>query len=102
MKAIEDVMQRVNLLALLFVGVGLLAGLARAADPVPPRAAAEEPKFIRLRKTDDNRPAAMETAVVHYKAAGRPGVELDLVGAVHIGDKTYYDELNKLFATYDV
>jgi len=27
---------------------------------------------------------------------------VDLVGAVHVGDKAYYEELNKLFETYDV
>jgi hypothetical protein len=44
----------------------------------------------------------METAVVTYTSDKRPGVEIVLVGAVHVGDKTYYDELNKLFETYDV
>ena len=63
---------------------------------------AESPKFIRLRRDDSKRPLAMETAVVRYVAAGRPGVVVDLIGAVHIGDKSYYDELNKLFESYEV
>jgi len=64
--------------------------------------AAEETKFIRLRRDDNRRPAAMETAVVHYTSLARPGVIVDLVGAVHVGDRSYYDELNKLFESYDV
>src|SRR5437773_12451952 len=63
--------------------------------------AAQETKFIRLRRDDNRRPAAMETAVVHYASPARPGVTIDLVGAVHVGDRTYYDDLNKLFENYD-
>jgi hypothetical protein len=32
---------------------------------------------------------------------GRPALSVDLIGAVHIGDKTYYESLNKAFAKYD-
>src|SRR5947209_11646473 len=86
-----------------------LAPLARSAQP-PANSDAksqanpsdDQSQFIRVRRDDDRRPLAMETAVVHYKAAARPGVQIDLVGAVHVGDKTYYDELNKLFEQYDV
>src|SRR5213076_2563271 len=81
----------------------VLVGLVRASDDAAKAAAAgEEPKFVRVRRTDDNRPAAMETAVVKYAAEKRPGVQVDLVGAIHVGDKTYYDELNKLFESYDI
>jgi len=36
-------------------------------------------------------------------AAGKskPALTVDLIGAVHIGDKTYYESLNKAFAGYD-
>jgi hypothetical protein len=61
-----------------------------------------EPKFIRVRRNDKRQPLAMETAVVRYISADRPGVVVDLVGAIHIGDKSYYDELNKLFEQYEV
>lgn len=64
--------------------------------------AGEAPKFVRLRRDESKRAVAMETAVVRYSAASRPGVAVDLIGAVHVGDKAYYDELNKLFETYDV
>lgn len=60
------------------------------------------PRFIRLRRDDQDRPLAMETAVVSYSGPKYPGVVVDLVGAVHVGDKSYYSELNKLFESYDV
>jgi len=81
----------------------LMSGLVRAADEAAKTAAGSgETKFIRVRRTDDNRPTAMQTALVKYVADKRPGVEIDLVGAVHVGDKAYYDDLNKLFEGYDV
>lgn len=75
---------------------------AKAAPDSPMPADAEEPKFIRLQRDDERRPLAMETAVVRYASPDRPGVAVDLVGAVHVGDRSYYDALNKLFEKYDV
>jgi hypothetical protein len=69
---------------------------AKAADT------SDEGKFIRVRRGDNERPVAMETAVVHYTSQKKPGVTVDLVGAVHIADRAYYDDLNKLFEKYDV
>ena len=62
----------------------------------------DEPKFIRVRRDNKSRPLAMATAVVRYGSPDRPGVTVDLVGAIHIADKSYYDELNKLFEGYEV
>lgn len=74
-------------------------------DSTKPEAAAEsDTKFIRVKHSDDQQPLAMETAIVSYAAEGgqRKGVIVDLVAAVHVGDKTYYDQLNKQFESYDV
>jgi hypothetical protein len=75
------------------------SALAKPASEKP-----AEPRFIRVRRGDKQQPLAMETSVVHYVPVGddRPGVTVDLIGAVHIGDKSYYEELNKLFANYEV
>lgn len=43
--------------------------------------------------------ARLQVAIVTLKRAD--GVKVDLVGAVHIGDRAYYQELNKLFRGYD-
>lgn len=61
-------------------------------------------KFIRVVRNDAGQPLSMQTAVVSFIGAHgtRPGVTVDLIGAVHVGDKSYYAELDKLFESYDV
>jgi hypothetical protein len=106
----EGSMNRQTLLAWLWaLGALFPAALVRAEAPAsiaateePGQASAEQTRFIRLRRDDSKRPVAMETAVVRYISAQRPGVAVDLIGAVHIADRAYYDELNKLFETYEV
>jgi hypothetical protein len=78
------------------------AEIAEKQAEEPGKTEQEGPKFIRIRRDDKGKPLAMETAVVRYVSADRPGVTVDLVGAIHIGDKSYYDELNKLFESYEV
>jgi hypothetical protein len=66
----------------------------------------EEPKenFIRVDRDDKGVPQSMDTGIASYVSADgkRPGVVIDLIGAVHVGDKAYYDELNKKFEAYEV
>jgi hypothetical protein len=57
--------------------------------------------FIRMAESDDGQPLSLDTAVVSYVNADRD-LTVDLIGAVHIGDGSYYDELNQLFDRYDV
>jgi len=64
-----------------------------------PVAPAEQPAatdFIRIEE-DDNA-ARLQTAVTRYE---KEGVVVDLIGAVHIADKKYYEDLNNSFAQYD-
>jgi hypothetical protein len=93
-------------------GVVLLAISVRlpAAEPSAAPAAGKagktdaEHKFIRLVKDAHGDPQAMQTAIVHFvpaKAGDRPGLSVDLIGAVHVGEKPYYEQLNKAFAGYD-
>jgi hypothetical protein len=67
-----------------------------------------EPKlgseWVRVKKDDRGRPLAMQVAIVRYRSAAgddKVPVEVDLVGAVHVGDAAYYDDLNKRFEKYD-
>lgn len=63
--------------------------------------------WVRVTRDEKKQPQAMETAIVRYATAdaaqkdGQPRRYVDLVGAVHIGDRAYYDKLNKRFKTYD-
>lgn len=65
--------------------------------------AAASTEFVRISEDDQSRPTALQLAVVRYVADdARPGLSVDLVGAVHIGDAAYYARLNELFESYDV
>ncbi len=61
----------------------------------------EVPQFMRYVEAA-GKPKALEIAVVHYESPSVAGAEVDLVGAVHIGEQSYYDQLNQLFDKYDV
>jgi len=84
--------------------------LARPIRPAAELAAAAgEVEFLRLKRDPNNRPQSLDTAIVRYResdaAAARAGratpIEVDLVGAVHLGSRGYYDELDRRFKGYD-
>jgi hypothetical protein len=60
-------------------------------------------KYIRLVRDEKGRPLEMQTAIVRFVAddEARAGLTVDLVAAVHIGEKSYYEQLNKQFSGYD-
>lgn len=63
----------------------------------------EAPEYVRIRKNDKKLAVAMETAVVHFGESKQfPGATVDLIGAIHLGEPEYYDQLNELFKKYDV
>jgi hypothetical protein len=63
--------------------------------------------WVRMQNNDKGEPIAMQTAIVRYAAApkpgdkGKPAVTVDLIGAVHVADEAYYEKLNKRFEEYD-
>src|SRR6476661_9487375 len=72
--------------------------------PTLPAAGAEhsETRFIRIQRNENREPVALQTAVAKYSpASSEKGVEIDLVAVVHIGEKAYYERLNKEFEKYD-
>lgn len=69
----------------------------------------EELKFVQVVRENDQ-PVSLQTAVVTYKLGDSTdsqsnskyaGVEVTLIGAIHIAEKSYYSQLNNLFKTYD-
>ncbi|MFM7515492.1 MAG: hypothetical protein ACKO3V_00970 [Pirellula sp.] len=62
------------------------------------------PLFVRVKESDAGTPQALECAVVSYKIASGPyaGAVIDLIGAVHIGEQSYYQRLNSMFKSYEV
>ena len=72
-----------------------------AQDKQPPP---KPSQFLRVVKDKQGNPVAMETAIVRYvpRDCGQTGPTVDLVAAVHIGEKSYYKQLNQEFKKYDV
>lgn len=74
---------------LLLPAAMFLAGVAMAADSVP--------DYIRY--AEDAASARLEVAIRTFTLPS--GQTVDLIGAVHIADREYYQELNDRFGTYD-
>ena len=88
------------------VAISACATFAQEIKPVAkPAAKKSDLKYIRVVKNDKEEPIALETSVIRFipKAddASKPTVEVDLIGAVHVGEKSYYEELNRRFKKYD-
>ena len=99
------------------LAISALSPAARAQDVVASKAVkepekkadekadkkADELKFVRVTKDDKKKPLALQTAVVTYKSDSKEteGVEVTLIGAVHIAEKAYFADLNEQFKNYD-
>jgi hypothetical protein len=60
-------------------------------------------KFIRIRRDSSGQTTALETAVVRFGSkSGDGGLVVDLVSAVHVADRAYYEKLNDRLDQYDV
>lgn len=75
--------------------LALLAATAVLADTA-------ETHFARVAEDENNRPRALQLAIVTYVPEDRrQRYSVDLVSAIHIGDPSYYSELNERFDSYD-
>lgn len=62
-----------------------------------------EPEYVRIRRDDKNLAVALETSIVSLNESQQyPGAQVDLIGAIHLGERDYYRQLNRLFEQYDV
>ena len=60
--------------------------------------------YLRIKRNKQGQKIALQTAIVRYR--GKPGTRydgaiVDLVGVVHIGEKSYYKDLNERLSKYD-
>ena len=62
------------------------------------------PRFIRVVRNSRGEPVALETSIARYAGKNADGEEVtvDLVSAVHVGDRSYFEKLNDEFKKYDV
>lgn len=90
------------LLAFLGLCVAFFSRTA-AAEEKPQADKKEKEVFLRVLRDDNQEPIALQTSIARYIPAGGKfaGVTVDLIGAVHVGDKKYYEQLNKEFEAYD-
>lgn len=80
-----------------------------AEEPVAPAVENRQPApeadegtlFTRLVRDDNDQPRSLDTSIVRYQKKPDDEVFVDLIGAIHIGDQNYYEELNERFEQYD-
>jgi hypothetical protein len=74
-----------------------------AVQAQSPQEQSSPTNYLRVSRDKDQKPEALETAVVSFAPkSGEKNVTVDLVSAIHIGDDTYFDALNRLFEDYDI
>ena len=89
-----------------------LCGQETEAVEQPNKAAASEKKAAKAREMDHfmrighdrrGRAVSLETSITRYETvnANNEVVTVDLIGAVHVGEKEYYEQLNEQFKKYD-
>ena len=57
----------------------------------------DKAQFTRF--VEDDQGARLQTGIATY--VNKDGVTVDLIGAIHIADKAYYEKLNERFTQYD-
>ena len=71
--------------------------------------AAEEPlsvnvkrgkDYVRVHEDPETKTGSVDTSIHHFE--GADGFSVDLIGAIHIAEKQYYQRLNETFKKYDV
>lgn len=77
---------------------------APAESPAKAPAVEGDKEWVRSLKDDEGGVTALQTAIGRYEgtpADASGSVRVDLVGAIHVGDRAYYRDLNKRFEGYD-
>lgn len=95
----------VVLASILLISSTNVSGQTRGQQKTPetPNKLSKPNKFLRMQRSESGEPLTLQTAITSYKLPTRSGsVQVDLVGAVHVGDKEYYQALNEKFESYDV
>lgn len=88
------------------VVIAAVASHAAAEEPKPlEKARNAESAFLRISKNPDGDLQSLDTSVVRYAPPRDRGpantMTVDLVAAVHIGSKAYYENLDRRFRDYD-
>ena len=86
----------------------LLVGVAGAVAAEEAKPASDVPeKYIRMTMNSARPkvPQSLDTSIIRFvpkdEKLAKAGVSVDLIGAIHIGDRRYFQQLNKEFKDYD-
>ena len=90
-------MTRPTRLLPLFVVFSAWVAVAQADDQNAKKAAETETDFVQF--VEDDESGKLRTATITYTDG--KDLSVDLIGAIHIADKSYYDNLNDSFKGYD-
>lgn len=84
-------------LATLVVVVGILGYLVEGRRPL------SLPPVMRIVTEPNSKAQHLQVPLLHYTKGSRlkDQISLDFVGAVHLGERSYYGDLNKRFTSYD-
>lgn len=100
----------IGALAAIAIGVAAIRGEPPVAQPAKPTTSAKPKKtehtagnLTRLIRDIHGDPISLSTPIIHLKSKDptRADLSVDLIGAVHVGEKSYYAKLNKQFEQYD-
>ena len=87
-----------------FALMGVVGGWA--AEEAKPASELPE-KFIRMTMNPERPriPQSLDTSIIRFvptdEKLAKAGVTVDLIGAIHIGDKAYFRKLDRSFRKYD-
>lgn len=89
-----------------FVGAALIIAILLAVRDLSRKelpAVELPPQMMRLQGLEGEAAGVLEVPLVRYEGTegNAKGVRLDYIGAVHIGDESYYRDLNRRFSEYE-
>jgi hypothetical protein len=79
----------------------LVVTLLLALAPSVPVYANGETTFVRVTEDHQDQPLALQLAIASYSPRTGHDIRVDLISAIHIGDREYYAGLNDRFSNYD-
>jgi hypothetical protein len=95
--------RRAALSALSLIYLAVVANALAAQEQPEANKGDERSQFVRLVR-EGGEATVLETSIIRHapREAGCTQPTVDLVSAVHVAEKSYYEELNRRFEKYDV
>lgn len=79
----------------------LVVTLLLAFVSATPAQADDATTFVRVTEDNQDQPLALQLAIASYSPRTGRDIRVDLISAIHIGDREYYAALNDRFRNYD-